>query len=397
MISVSNIHAQQYETTRKISCDVSSKDLPEYLVFDGETNQPLNAPAYLCDWIAIALLYPAMLRGAPLHIEGPISPTLLFNLNNDIQDLLRHFNPALFKIQITALPAGMTSSKPGTDTGSGFSAGVDSFATLAVHTSGDTAPFYQLSSLSTFNVGAMGPVAGSAAIYQRYCQRVQKFATQSGLNWTTVNSNLSDFYVEADANFIRTSTLRNIAAVLFFQDLHKCYLYSSSYSYSHTNQSHAEITYYESILLPLLSTENIVFTLACAGLERSQKIAKVAAYPPSRHLLDVCVSPTETRDTIQKNNCSQCRKCTRTMLNLDILGVLEDFSDVFDLEYFRANREAIIKQCAIGALKRLPLDSDVIQLMRAAGHDARLPLFDRVKLNSRKAKAKLRAALSMSS
>jgi hypothetical protein len=387
MISVTNIHNQQSENKRKTTCDISGANLPEQLYFDGVTNQPLKNPAYLCDWIAVALIYPAMMRGQPLHIDGPVSPTLLFNLNNDIQDLLLHFNPKLSKISITAQAADMAQVQPGTDTGSGFSAGVDSFATLAVYTGEGAPPLYKLNSLSIFNVGAMGPVNRSVQIYQRYCARVQSFATSSQMNWNTVDSNLADFFPEADANFVRTSTLRNIAAVLFFHDLHKCYLYSSSYPYDQTNQSHSEITYYEPILLPLLSTENVTFTLACAGLKRSEKIAKVAEYAPARSALDVCVSSANTRNNSERGNCSRCRKCTRTMFNLDIIGKLQDFSEVFDLDYYHANRDSFIKQCLIGALKDKPLDSDVINLMGTSAYDAKLPLLTRMEIAAHKAKS----------
>ncbi len=387
MISATNIQTHQSENKRKTTCDISGANLPEKLYFDGVTNQTLKNPAYLCDWIAVALIYPAMLRGQPLHIDGPVSPVLLFNLNNDIQDLLLHFNPRLLKINVTAMAADMAQTKPGTDTGTGFSAGVDSFATLATYTGENVAPLYRLNSLSTFNVGAMGSVSMSAEIYQRYCTRVQSFATHSRMNWNTVDSNLANFFTEADANFVRTSTLRNIAAVLFFQDLHKCYLYSSSYPYDQTNRSHSEITYYEPILLPLLSTENVTFTLACAGLKRSEKISKVAEYAPARSVLDVCVSSASARKNSGRGNCSQCRKCARTMFNLDIIGRLQDFSEVFDLDYYHANRDSFIKQCLIGALKDKPLDSDVINLMGTSAYDAKLPLLTRMEIAAYKAKS----------
>ncbi|WP_143534386.1 hypothetical protein [Roseovarius albus] len=369
--------------------------MPEQLVFDGTTNRILPASPTRQDWIAVALIYPAMLRGQPLHIDGPVSPTLLFNLNNDIQALLQYFNPELSKVTVTAHPTSLKSAAQGTDTGTGFSAGVDSFATLATFTEPNTPPFYRLSSLSTFNVGAMGSVSASAPLYHRYSQRVRNFASQHQLNWNTLDSNLADFYFEASANFVRTSCLRNAAAALFFQDLHKCYLYSSSYPYPDTNKSHDELGYLESVLLPLLSTENITFPLAGAGLKRTEKISKVAQFRPAHKALDVCVAPARTRMSSVQINCSRCRKCTRTMLNLDILGNLSAFSDVFDIAFFHRNRSAIIKEYEIGALKGWPLDLDVIELMRRTEYEGRLTIPAQLELTAHKAKTILRRVIPL--
>lgn len=390
MISVSNIQTRQTENRRIIRCEISGIGMPDQLVFDGSTNRTLPTERTVQDWIAVALIYPAMLRGQPLHIDGPISETLLFNLNNDIQALLRHFNPALSRITVSAQPTNPAPLVESLDTGTGFSAGVDSFSTLATFANSSVPAIYRLSSLSTFNVGAMGSVTASAELYQRYSQRVKRHALQEKMNWNTVDSNLAEFYTEASANFVRTSCLRNAAAVLFFQDLQKCYHYSSSYPYVDTNRSRDELGYLESVLLPLLSTENLTFTHACAGMKRSEKISSITQYVPAQGMLDVCVAPPDVRMASEKINCSRCRKCTRTMLNLDILECLPSFSDVFDIALFHKNRRAIIKEFEIGALKGWPLDVDVIELMRSTNYDNSLKLPARLELAAHKVKANLR-------
>ena len=35
------------------------------------------------------------------------------------------------------------------------------------------------------------------------------------------------------------------------------------------------------------------------------------------------------------HNCGECSKCLRTLLTLDILGKLDDFADIFDIDAYQ--------------------------------------------------------------
>jgi hypothetical protein len=78
------------------------------------------------------------------------------------------------------------------------------------------------------------------------------------------------------------------------------------------------------------------------------------------------------------------------MLNLDITGKLPEFSKVFDLAYYHANRHNIIKTFEIGSLKGEPLDQDIIALIRNSGFNSRLPLSAHLEIAAHKTKATLR-------
>ena len=75
----------------------------------GSTDLWFSVPAkyehYVCgdlmDGFVVGMLYPAMMYGEDIHVSGPVSERLLFNLNNYAIPLLCDFSSSLKKIKIT--------------------------------------------------------------------------------------------------------------------------------------------------------------------------------------------------------------------------------------------------------------------------------------------------------
>jgi hypothetical protein len=59
-------------------------------------------------------------------------------------------------------------------------------------------------------------------------------------------------------------------------------------------------------------------------VEKTRRLAKI---PGANRWLNVCVAPSP-----DGKNCSTCKKCCRTLLTLEILGLLDDFKQVFSLD-----------------------------------------------------------------
>ena len=137
--------------------------------------------------------------------------------------------------------------------------------------------------------------------------------------------------------FERTFLLRNAAATAVFNDRIATYLNSSAVPYSAINKGAAALSDIEPILLPLLCTETTRFFSAGARLTRLEKTRVVASYPPAMSELDVCTTGAKVRLALDHKNCSRCWKCRRTMVGLDLLGALDDFAGVFDVESYRAD------------------------------------------------------------
>ena len=357
------------EGERRFSCSVDGAGFSNELFFVGNSSYWHDSAPESANWAALSLIYPAMVLGEDLHIDGAISRTLLANLNHDIQSLFLAYTPGLSRIKVTASKVIDEKNSQRPLVATGFSAGVDTFTTLALYlTSDQVAAERKISSLSLFNVGAMGAYQKSEDIFQAYSDRVRKFATENDLQWQTLNSNLDEFYRGRSPRlgFQKTHVIRNIAAAYVFEDLYRYYYYSSTYPYSDINKANDDMAFIEPILLALLETENLRLLSAGAGLARIEKMNLIADSIYAPKLLDVCVGDIDKR---AGGNCSRCWKCSRAMVNLDVLGKLEKFETVFDLDYFKHHKKDVIKVVFASAIKGKPADRDLINLMKETQYD----------------------------
>jgi len=340
---------------------VKGAGLPPELVFKGEADElpPCHPSA---DWAAIALLYPAMLAGEDLEIEGPVSPVLYYNMRDELQRLLITFNPNLKYVNVIAeqRPSWGENSRVAT----GFSAGVDTFATLALFTGEEVPKSFRIDSLTTFDVGAMGNHANSEYIFQRYRKRLVHYAESNGFHWQAVRTNIDDFYNGRECNFRKTHTLRNAAAVHFLGEILSLYLYSSAFDYSDINHGNNDVAFIDPLLLPLLSSEKMKMKSAGAGLARIEKMRIIAAYEPCKTHLDVCVANPRIRNYNEKVNCSRCWKCSRAMVNLDVLNVLDHFYFVFNVADYREKKKKYLRILINNSKDGNPQDRDLLKLLR---------------------------------
>lgn len=378
-ITLHSFNTYHDEQLRRYSCEVKSSKFPTELFFEGKSSIHKKNPNPSANWAVIAMLYPAMAAGEDLDVNAPVSSFLLYKLNNDIQALLIAFQPSLSKIRVTAKV--FNESKDGNHklVATGFSAGVDTFTTLALYYSGEHIPIdKRISSLTVFNVGAMGSGNNAEDIYQQYSKRVRSFSENNQLDWQTVTSNLDTFYVRLISKFQMTHVVRNVAAAYIFEDLYSCYYYSSSYPYVDINKGNDDMSFIEPILLPLLESEELRFYSSGAGLSRLDKTEIISDYEPATQLLDVCVGNVKVR--IINGNCSKCWKCSRTIVILDILGKIDDFSKVFDIEYYNSNRRNIVLKIFENAIKGNPIDRDLIRLMKEKNFKVDISYIDKLLL-----------------
>ena len=79
--------------------------------------------------------------------------------------------------------------------------------------------------------------------------------------------------------------------------------------------------------------------------------------PVAKKFLNVC--------TMQGgSNCGHCKKCLRTALTLEILGMLKDFSGVFDLGEYERNRTQYLGEVSVGTGLYVP---EIRRLMAERG------------------------------
>ena len=66
----------------------------------------------------------------------------------------------------------------------------------------------------------------------------------------------------------------------------------------------------------------------------------------SKKYLNVCCRHSDDPNVDEKN-CRECAKCNRTLIALDAMGKLTEYSKVFDLNKYKKNKRKILWQLAI--------------------------------------------------
>lgn len=307
------------------------------------------------DAALVALLIPAMQSGEDIYINGTVSERLYYTCSRAYQHVLRAMMPeqlCLVKVRAAAVqPAPDQASGVAT----GFSAGIDSFCVLADHYYASGVPDgFSISHLLYNNVGSHG--SGGEHLFRKRCARIRPLTDRIGLPFVAVNSNVSAFYDHNTLGFQRTHTPRNVSVSLLLQKKFGKFLYGSTYRYDETYVGNTyDIAYSDPVCLPLTSTGALDAISVGGEYTRVEKTLKVVDLEDSYYFLDVCVDPEDV------GNCSTCWKCVRTILTLDIAGVLDRYEQVFDLEAYRENRNLYI---ARKLLSDDPLDREVVSFAR---------------------------------
>lgn len=287
------------------------------------------------DHVAIGLLMPAMKERRDLHVGGTVTDSLLHQANGDLQVLLRLIHPDLHPIRVTADAAESPTAKA-TGVATGFSGGVDSFATLAEYLWADDAPAsLRVTHLLNNNVGAHGHQG--EALWKARRAPLEQAAAEFGLPFVTVDSNVDEHYPRI--GFIQSVTMRNAAVPhLLGAGIGHLHLASAiPFSFVRIDSS-GEIARFDPFLVPLLSTSAVTVSSANSGLTRVQKTLSLIGRPEARYL-DVCTDD----DPARTRNCSTCAKCMRAMLTLEMAGHLQEFCpQTFSLHPYLERRSDFI-------------------------------------------------------
>lgn len=325
----------------KVSADFVSPDGTKTMWFECDAEYADQISAETSDSFFLIALLIAMQRGFDLRIEGPLSSRLYHNAKTQYMEVLHVLIPSLRKIRIEASKL-IRQNWGGTGVMTGFSGGIDSFCTIIDHSEGRVPPEFQVSHLLFNNVGSHGQTEKDEAVFRERYARLVPHAQTLGLPFIAVNSNLDDVL---DTNYQLTHTLRNVAVALLFQKGCARYLYSSTVHYG---EARVEPTYdmgfADTIGLSLLSTETMTCQSSGSQRQRFEKTAIVASYPPTYAALDVCVAPV----IAEKTNCSKCWKCMRTELTLEVLGMLDRYEGVFNLNRYRQFRWLFLARILAG-------------------------------------------------
>ncbi len=293
-----------------------------------------------CDAPLVALLIPAMACGEDIHVAGKLSERLFHTLSRPYQRLMQHVIPSLRQVRI--YPTEIQSAiHVRSAVATGFSAGVDSFCVLADHYYSEVPAAFKVTHLLFNNVGSHGSGSRGERLFRARYARTAPVAAQIGLPLVRINSNVDTYYGKT-LDFQRTHTPRNASVALLLQRGVGRYLYASAFDYTHAFVGATyDMAYCDAIALPLLSTEVLDALSVGSEYTRVEKTLRVAAATNSHNVLDVCTHPDRA------GNCSGCWKCMRTLLTLEIAGLLESYSASFDLDTYARRRNKYIREVLV--------------------------------------------------
>lgn len=318
-----------------------------------------------CDAPLVSLLIPAMAKGEDVHLAGTISERLWYNASGPYQRLLQHVIPSLRRVKIFPEKVRARNQRA-SGVATGLSCGIDSYCVLVDHHYSDDVPAdFRVTHLLFNNVGSHGD-GGERLFRERYA-RVEPVAERLGLPLIMVNSNVDAFYGKG-LDFEQTCTTRNASVALLLQSGIGRYVYASSYSFKDAFVGAIYgMGYSDTAALPLLSTEVLDAISVGSEYTRVEKTLRVAEIPDSYGTLDVCVSPRKA------GNCSECSKCMRTLLTLDMAGLIDRYSTAFNLDAYRLRRSEYI-----GSVLRSadPLEREIVDFARDRHY--RFPLSSRL-------------------
>lgn len=296
--------------------------------------------AEVADAFVVGMLLPAAKYNEDIVVDGAVSEKLLYNINNSILYILSLVWGN--RVKLTAKQS-LSPTFNSNGVGCGCSLGVDSFAAMMSHINDPIYPNYQITHLTYFNVGAMGYVNLDKAreSYEKDLKLVLQYTKKVDKPVVCLESNFSILYSEF--NFDQSGDMRNFSAALSMQKLFGKYLYGSSFTIKDFKFEQAQTGYYETLLAPLLSTDNTDIVIANPDMSRIEKTKFIIKYKDVQENLYVCWKELianknpESEIALIKDaylNCSRCDKCLRTLLAIDILGKLNEFNQIFDIKYY---------------------------------------------------------------
>lgn len=336
---------------RQLECKIEANYLSGEKIIRFSVNRPFEQylTPEVCDAFLLATLLPAVKYGEDITILGDVSEKLYFNCVYTISNILQK---AYNGCRPNIIAKRTVKNKfDGKGVGCGCSLGIDSLAAIFTHYNTPDVPDYQITHLTFFNVGSHGYKDSKAnrKSWLKDMVEVDEFALKIGLPVVKIESNIWELF--PGFNFDQSGNMINMSTVLTMQKLFGKYLYGSNYPITATHLTDVCSGYFESLMIPISSTESTELIVANADMARSQKTEVVVSNPLSRQSLYVCwkelIVNNNPNHPISKikdkfRNCTRCDKCLRTCMQLDILGKLDYYKDIFDIEYFYKTKDSYL-------------------------------------------------------
>jgi len=269
-----------------------------------------------------AFLIPGLLGGMyyrePIQVRGGISPRLAYHLD-EYQYVLSHtMSGAVQPVGIQYERLHPLNANPRA-VGATFSGGVDSFFTLLKHApQNQPNPEYQFTHCLFIN--GFDIVRKDNKRYKTIFAHYQKTLAEINIELVPIETNVANTIVPRLV-YNQYPSVILAGSALALGGLFKRFFVASTYDFDMIQKG---IRCSSTPLMDrLLSTETLDFEHHGANYARAEKVAAISDWKLAQENLRVCGMPELGTNML---NCSQCEKCTRTMIPLYALGKNSKFT-----------------------------------------------------------------------
>jgi hypothetical protein len=292
----------------------------------------------LCDAYVIGLLHYCLRNHYDIESDAPMSEELYYNLTEQLIPVLVKNDFRLSEIEIRCDTIPDDKIRRGRYIGTSASSGVDSLYTLHKHADHPSKSL-RLTHVCLNNVGSFIGSYGRGDDYlsnvSQIYQRSQDLANMVGLPIVESDSNFSEAFPQ---NHLLSHLYSSMFAVFVLRYHWRKYFYPSAghgcATISFENNSVFDPARYEPLALSIMSTARLKLYSDGFALMRNEKLRDISKYRPAQKYLHSCL--------VSGTNCGLCGKCQRNLFGLDAMGLLDNFKEAYDLDYYYANRKRFI-------------------------------------------------------
>lgn len=279
------------------------------------------------DAFLIGSLFNFMKEGGILKIHGGISERLAFQIQHYFSKCLLNDIPHFKPIEIQADYFTKKEEYHPWRNLTGVSGGVDSFYTIFRKQNPEVSSNYRLNSLVYF-------LEGDPQFYNKELSKDASEAISHRLNLPLIKTwtNLLSF---VETPFEGFCTYFNLACVNSIKKEVKNYWTASGSTTKGFSVLYEDSSGYEPLICSHLTTESLEVYSDDFYTNRLEKTKFISEFSIPREHLDVCFN----RKHSHEKNCSRCDKCIRTLFQLEALGTIDSFHEVFDLPHFKKHRK----------------------------------------------------------
>ena len=346
MIEIGNPRISSVGDRKRLGAEVVVDGVSHELWFEVEEKYGKYLCAERSDAFVLAMLQYAFRLGHDVKTETPMTDRLYEQLTDQFLPAFNKINGLNTRIIAKTAPE-VEHPSDGHKTGTGLSCGVDSLHVYATHPEVDMAC-----------VWSTGVVAEGGATFDEVAEQVAAIQKRAEAFAEHVRLPLLKGWTNFDRAFMPgvqwdgMTTNGNLFCIFAIQKLWRCYYVASDCDIENFHFKVGSISgdpaRYEYFLFPFVSLGRIQVRMDGAAHKRIEKVGDLVKYEPAKRYLNVCWRTNENH----RNGTNDCPKCMRTLLDLDAFGAVDDFKDVFDVDYFHKYQHEFLAEYYRGVIQK---------------------------------------------